>query len=288
MEMDINKKQIIEKIDGLPTLPVIMMKILECIDDPHSSAEDLKDIIINDISTSTKVLSLANSAYYGYTQTIEDITRAVIILGFETIIDAALSVSLSSILTPAVDSSAISMEKLWGHCIAAGEAGRLCAKENMYPYKERAFLIGLTHDIGKISLACFFHEEFNTAIEDARFDEKFIYETEKDVFGFSHCDAGIWLADKWNLPPSISVPIQFHHNPENAPEEFQKEAVLAHFADYLVKFANIGDSGDNNKLPELSSLVESQLEIDEEKINILAGKLENLKPKIEAFLGSVF
>jgi len=288
MEIDVKKKRIIERIDALPTLPVIMMRILECIDDPHSSADDLKDVIIKDVSTSAKILSLANSAYYGYAKTIEDITRAIVVLGFETIIDVALSVSLNSILSPTTDGMAISMEELWEHSLAAGEAGRLCAKEGFYPYSERAFLIGLTHDIGKIALSCFFPKEFNEAIVKALDNNKFIYDTEKDKLGFAHYDAGVWLAEKWNLPPIISIPIQFHHEPENAPEEYQKETVLAHFADYLVKFSGIGDSGDNNKLQKLSPLAYSYLEVDEDRIDELSQKLTELRPKIEAFVRSIF
>ena len=287
MEIDEKKKRVVQEIQALPTLPVVMMKILECIDDPHSSAKDLKDIITNDISISTKVLSLANSAFYGYARTIEDITRAIVVLGFETIIDVALSVSLNSILSPAGDCFEISMEEFWKHSMATGEAGRLCAKKELYPYSERAFLIGLTHDVGKIALACFFQTEFNNAIKNSLAKDTFIYNTEKNSLGFSHSDAGGWLAEKWNLPPTILIPIQFHHKPENAPPEFQREAILAHLADYLAKHASIGNSGDNNKLPELSPLVHSQLKINEDKIKTLAENLEKLKPKIDAFVGTV-
>ncbi|MFC1562528.1 HDOD domain-containing protein [candidate division KSB1 bacterium] len=288
MEIDIKKKRIIEDIQSLPTLPVIVMKILECVDDPYSSADDLKDIIINDIAISSKVLSLANSAYYGYTKEIVDITRAVVVLGIETIIDISLSVSLNSILTPTTNCVAVSLEELWKHSIATGEAARLCAGENLYPYKERAFLIGLIHDIGKIALYCFFPVEFNSAIENAQNEEQFIFDTENNEFGFSHNNAGTWLADKWNLPPTISVPILFHHQPQKAPDKFQKEAVLAHLSDYIVKISKIGNSGDNNKLPELSPVVYSTLKIDEEQLNNLSQKLTELEPKIDSFMRTVF
>lgn len=288
MELDIKKRRIIEEIKALPTLPVIMLKILECIDDTHSSAMDLKNIIIKDIAISSKVLSLSNSAYYGYHKDILDITRSIVVLGFETIIDVALSVSLGSLLSPSKNNIIIPLSDLWEHSIAAGEAGRLCAKEKLYPYQERAFLIGLMHDIGKIALYRFFPDEFNTAVKKALDNNKFISITEKNELGFTHYDAGVWLVEKWNLPPAISVPICFHHNPQDAPIEFQKEALLVHLADYLVKYSKIGDSGDNNKLPELSPLVYSIFKTNEEKINDIAQKLEELKPKIISFIESVF
>jgi HD-like signal output (HDOD) protein len=288
MELEIKRRRIIEEIKALPTLPVIMLKILECIDDPHSSANDLRDIIINDLAISSKVLSLSNSAYYGYQKEILDITRSIVFLGFETVIDVALSVSLGSLLNPSKNNLIISLSDLWEHSIATGEACRLCAKEKLYLYKERAFIIGLMHDIGKIALYCFFPGEFNSAIKKALDNDRFIFDTEKNELGFTHCDAGVWLADKWNLPPAISIPINFHHNPKDAPVEFQKEALLVHLADYLVKYSKIGASGDDNKLPEISPLVYSVLKVDEEKINNITQKLEELKPKIISFIESVF
>ncbi|MFC1725885.1 HDOD domain-containing protein [candidate division KSB1 bacterium] len=287
MPLNLSKQHIIERIDTLPTLPVVMMRILDCINDPHSSAEDLKNIIIKDPSTSSKVLSLANSAYYGYTKSIEDITRAIIVLGFDTIIDIALSVSLSSIINPPANSLDVPLEEMWKHSIAAGLACHLCAEKNIYPYKELAFLIGLIHDIGKIVNACFFPEEFNTVLKNTGNNEKYIFEEEKNVLGFTHNEAGKWLSAKWNLPPSISIPIQFHHDPQHAPEEFRKEAVLAHFADHIVRLSNIGASGDNNKLTVLSPLVNSHLKIDENEIESYVQELDNLIPKIQAFVDSI-
>lgn len=288
MEKNLEVNRFIEEMQDLPTLPVVMLKIFDCIDDPHSSAEDLKGIIINDVSISMRVLSFANSAFYGYQKEIEDITRAVVVLGFETIVDIALSVSLSSVLNPASDSLAIPIVELWKHSIATGEAARLLADENFYPSKERAFLIGLTHDIGKIIFACFYPQEYNNAIKQAQDQDMFISDTEENEFGLSHSISGESLAVKWNLPPSIVVPIRYHHLPMEAPTEFRKEALLAHMADHIVKLSQIGTSGDNNKISEISAEVYSEMEIDEDKIEEFTEKLKILQPKIETFIAAVF
>ena len=288
MGNDIIKKQIIAEINALPTLPDIMMRILDCIDDPHSSAEDLKNIIINDISTSSRVLSLANSAYYGSPKEVTEVTRAIVELGFETVIDIALSVALDSMLRPSFNQLNIPAEQLWEHSIAVGETARFCAKKGIYPYKERSFFMGLIHDVGKVALACFFTSDFNKAIEYAQDEDRYIYDTEKEVFGFSHTDVGGWLAENWNLPPVFTVPIKFHHIPDEAPDEFQKEAMLIHLANYLVKRCNLGNSGDNNKIPELSPLLNSTLNISEDDIENLIGEVEGLGEKIMVFTENVF
>lgn len=288
MEKVLELNRFIEEIQDLPTLPVVMLKIFECIDDQHSSAEDLKGIIINDVSISTRVLSFANSAFYGFPKEIEDITRAIVILGVETIVDIALSVSLSSVLNPATDSLAIPIVELWKHSIATGEAARLLANENHYRSKEQAFLIGLTHDIGKIIFACFYAKEYNNAINQAQDEDLYISETEENEFGLSHSIIGESLALKWNLPANIVVPIRFHHIPMEAPMENRKAALLAHMADHIVKLSKIGTSGDNNKIAEISEEVYSEMGIDEDKIEEYTQKLKDLQPKIETFIASVF
>ena len=288
MGNEILKKQIIIEINSLPTLPVIMMRILDCLDDPYSSAEDLKNVIINDVSTSSRVMSLANSAYYSVAKEVTDITRAIVELGFETVVDIALSVALDSVLRPSFDRLIIPAEQLWEHSIAVGETARLCAKKELYPYKERAFFMGLIHDIGKIALACFLTSDLNKAIEYAQDEDRYIYETEKEVLGFSHTDIGGWLAENWNLPTVFAVPIKFHHKPDEAPDEFQKEAMLIHLANYLVKRCNFGNSGDNNKIPELSPLLESTLNVSEDDIEELIGETEGLGEKVAVFTENVF
>jgi len=287
VNINVKKIQIIREIVSLPTLPVIMMRILECIDDPRSSAQDLKNIIVNDISISSRILSLANSAYYSTVQ-VTNITRAIVVLGFETIIDIALSVSLNSMLRPfSLDQLNIPIEKLWEHSIAVGETSRLLAKKGFYPYKERAFLMGLIHDIGKVVFASFFTHDLNKAIEYAQDEDRFIWDTEKEVFGFCHTDAGGWLSEKWNLPYVFTVPIRFHHQPQKAPEEFKKEALLIHLANYLVKQCTFGNSGDDNKLPELSTQVNTTLSIREEEIEDLIKEVEKLGEKIAVFTNHV-
>jgi len=288
MDIESNKKKIIDEIHDLPTLPVVMLKILECIDDPHSSAEDLKNIIMKDAPISAKVLKLANSAYYGYTRHISEITRAIVILGFEIIIDVAMSVSLASLLNPPAVDLDIPVEEFWKHSIGVGEAARLTAKQTQYPYSERAFLMGLTHDIGKIIFTSIFPREFNNALRTAKNNKTLLIKAEKGEIGINHTQAGELLCDKWELPKSMSIPVRYHHQPEKAPEEFRRETALVHLANYMVKSLRIGNSGDNNKIRKISPLVYSVFDLDEDDVTTLSGELEKLRPKIDAFMGSVF
>ena len=93
MELDI-RKEIVLNIKKLPILPIIFEKVLETIDDPKYSATILQETIKNDQSITAKVLSMANSAFYGYSKRVSDRSRAIVILGFDMVKNIALSVSV--------------------------------------------------------------------------------------------------------------------------------------------------------------------------------------------------
>ena len=87
----------------LPTLPVIVSRILEVADDSGSSANELAELVARDMSVSAKVLNLANSAFYGFSRRITTIPQAVVVLGFDTVRSLALSVSVFETLANNTD-----------------------------------------------------------------------------------------------------------------------------------------------------------------------------------------
>ena len=179
------------------------------------------------------------------------------------------------------------MEQFWEHNIAAGQGARIIAQECHYPYLEQAFLIGLMHDIGKAILASSFTKDFNRAVENAQDEGRFIRETEKEVFGFSHDEAGAWLAQYWKFPKQLIMPIQFHHNVAQTPSEYKTETIIAHCANYLAKKAGIGNSGDDNKLYNLSSSIYRHLSISEKTFDKLLEDLIGKKELISTFVEAI-
>lgn len=280
-------KRIIEQLENLPTLPVIMLKILECIDNPHSSAGDLKNIISNDVAISAKILRLANSALFAQSHEIVDIGRAIVVLGFNMVVDVAISVSFASLMMPQKSALVISMEDFWEHDIAAAQAGRIIGTSIGYPHLEQAFIIGLMHDIGKLVLATHFTKDFNCAVEESQDYDLYLCETEEKVFGFNHADAGALLARHWNFPEQLIMSIQYHHHYSELPEKYKKEILIAHVADYLAKINGIGNSGDNNKIPMLHPDVFNSLVTSEYDLSLLSEELVKNKALIKTFIEAI-
>lgn len=285
-EQLISKRRAIQKIALLPSIPVVLQRIIETSSDPTASAHDLQATIVKDQSISAAILKLANSAYYGYVRGVDDIERAVIIIGFNTAVSVAISVSVLKSLSDKMDSKEFSKEDFWIHTIASGEAAKILAHQMNYEFVSRAYIVGLIHDIGKVVLSFIDPAEFDDAVFEARAVGKPLYECEKAIFNFDHQDAGQWLGEKWQLPENIIAGIQYHHKIDSCPEHFMTEALIGHAANHIAKSVKIGNSGDEI-IPDLHPFVEKKLKLNSKKIETVKEKLKKSKEEIENFLQAI-
>ena len=261
----VSLKKLIDKVVNLPTLPVVMTKIIEKVEDPSSSANEIVDIIGVDQALTMKVLKVVNSAYYGYRQRISTLEQAVVILGFNSIKSLTLSASIFDTLG-GEGTGEFDRAKFWEHSIGCGVTTKALARKLDYDPKslEEAFTAGLLHDIGKVLLDKYAHEEFNEVVKTAAQKDMLIVEAEKEVLGADHTDMGYWLAGKWGLPNSLKEVVSFHHNPESA-KETKELTGLVHFADILTRQKKIGSGGDN-KVPTLNPKVFKMLRLTQDDV----------------------
>src|ERR1035437_3657767 len=121
-------KKIISRLKNLPTLPQVVAKVMQVVSNPMASASDLNEVISVDQALTTKVLRLANSAYYGFPQEITNIAQAVVILGFNTIRNLALSVSVHKMLFEGKDKGHFSYRDFWKHSVGTAVGAKILAK----------------------------------------------------------------------------------------------------------------------------------------------------------------
>lgn len=246
-EQEESISRILTKIKALPTLSIVVAKVIQVVSNPLTSASDLSKIITVDQALTAKVLRLANSAFYGFPFRIKNITQAVSILGFDTIRNLALTVSVYKVFTGDSNSD-FSHQDFWKHCVGVAICANLLAKKIKYRSPEGAFTAGLLHDIGKNFFEQYMHKEYTEVLKFARENNRPIYEAEKELLSIDHTVVGKMMAEKWNLPHELAAGIASHHHPESEDEE----NVMAHIinvADTICKKKSIGFSGDTVQLP---------------------------------------
>jgi len=221
----------VQLIKNLPTLPGMIEKISRMVESKQHSAEDISRLISQDQVLSAKVLKLANAAFYGFSRRISSITQALVMLGFNVIKGLILTSSVFDLLQSRAND-------LWVHSLAAATAAGVLANRLDLAEAEEVNLAGLLHDLGKVVMAVNMSQDLEE-VQDLTARGEFQLEAESRVLGFTHPEAGAWLAESWKLPLSLTEPIMYHHQPARAKEAALTTAVV-HLADILVKARGLG------------------------------------------------
>jgi len=234
-------RRITESIIGLPTLPTVVSKMIELVDNPKTSAGSLARLISADQSLTAKMLKMANSAYYGFPREISTVNMAIVVMGFNAVRDMGLSLSVFDVFKEAQGSRNFDVTRFWEHSIACGVAAKVLGRRYHHRFSGEAFVAGLLHDIGKVVLNQYMHKEFLDIMNRVQRGQP-LDEAEVEVAGVGHGEIGGWLADKWRLPFVISESIRFHHAPWGAVRNPALVAIVS-IANYLCHRSALGNSG---------------------------------------------
>lgn len=274
-------KRVTERIIGLPSLPTLITQLLSVIGDPASSARDVSKLISTDQALTAKILKVANSAFYGFPRKIATIEFAVVILGYETVKNLALSVAVLKRFNRGNDHPLFDRQQFWEHAIGCGVAGRMLARKRDRKLEGEAFVAGVLHDIGKLILIEYFPGEFGEALECAKDDLLTIAEAEEKIIGVTHAEVGGWLAEKWKLPETLVQAIAHHHAP-NAAEKPSDLLIITHLANALTRHNQIGSGGDRlgaSLSPDVATTFKQGRDISDEEL--LAELSETFLAEIE-------
>ncbi|GAB4175811.1 MAG: HDOD domain-containing protein [Calditrichia bacterium] len=252
----------IQSISKLSTLPVIAAKVVSMVENPKTTASELGKVISTDQALTSRILRLANSAYYGFPRKISTLTLAIVVLGFSTLKDLVLSISILGNFKTDKEHELFDPALFWEHGFTVAIASKIIAEDMRMSAKGEAFVAGLLHDIGSLVLFEYFHDEFNKIVETAKTEKLNILEAEKKVLGINHATIGGWLAESWHLPETLYQTIAYHHNPLNVRKKAQQNlAAVVYLADLMAAMVD-------KNLP-----MEKYKDLTEEKINIVKQKL---------------
>jgi len=237
MENEILKERV-QNILQLPALPTIAVEVASLIDNPQTSVSKLTSVISADQVLTAKVLKIANSPFYGFQKKISTLDFAIMVLGFDSLKEILISISLISAFKKKQDKYFDSKE-FWEHSLASGIAARTLARQLGYRISGESFVAGLLHDIGILVTHQYFHEDYKRIVDAVTNGKSTFHDMEQAVLLSTHGEIGGWLAERWNLPEQLIEAIKFHHRPELAEKNPQLTALI-HFVDYLCHKLGVG------------------------------------------------
>lgn len=275
--------RIIRRVEDLPTLPRIVLKITELINNPKSSARDLAGVITDDQVLTARLLKFVNSSFYGFPQNISTATDAIVLLGFDAIRNLLLTTSMFDLFSNKNKENELKREKMWDHSLGCAVAAKVIGDYIRYDNPEELFVSGLLHDIGKIVEMLFLPDDFAGVVSMVENKNILMLAAEDHVLGYNHADVGRLLAERWNLPSKLVTVIACHHQPGLA-GRFLQEAAIVHLADILCRAMNIGSGGDN-KIPPLDKNAWETIQLKLSAIEPIMQEIENQFRDISSSIG---
>jgi len=212
------KTSLLQQLDGLsriPTLPAVLAPLLRYLQQPMEQLDVRKitDMIAQDKSLAAQCLQMANSPLFGHRQKAESLRGAVVGLGFQRVSDIAMSCGVLNIMPR---DGKIDPAAFWEHALGCALVCRHFARKISYPDPGKAYIAGLLHDLGIVVHLWLLPNEFAAAFELARSEGIPLHEAEQSVLGFTHCESGRLLAERWQLPADLIEVVAMHHTPEEA------------------------------------------------------------------------
>ena len=213
-----NVAALVRRLGSLPALPDTVYRMRAAMQDQNVSMPDVVKIVQTDPAITAKILSVANSAAYGFPHRVDSVNLAATLLGLNEICGLAMSLAV-------IDTIKGSYREFWTGATACAEMAVTIAKASTKKTKTGVYAAALLHDIGRIALLEVDPQRYakiQSNIEGAE-----LIAREQEALGLAHTEAGYELASKWGLPIEIAEPIRFHHAFHYAEQAKETTAVVA-------------------------------------------------------------
>ncbi len=223
----------IQRLKKLPTLSSNAEKIIALTTKETVHLDELVSVIENDPPIMSKVLSIANIAYFGFATSITSVKDALFKIGFKTLKNIALSVAVFSIFK-GLGEKEKSYERLYKHSVITGLICKIISEDFLKTDHEEAFVAGMLHDIGLFALNFVFYDYFKE-IEKALSPWNSLLATERKILGTDHTEIGKWLAEFWGFPEPLHYVIAHHHDMPNKIDKYANITAIVHLSSYIAE-----------------------------------------------------
>jgi putative nucleotidyltransferase with HDIG domain len=285
----IPQEYIVDKLDELPTLPTIIYELSSVINNPMSSTREVEALMSNDMSITTKVLKLANSAYYAIPGGVTSLSRAISYLGFDTVNQLVISSSIIDALK-IKNSKAFNIQDFWKHSIGVGITAETIASYIHHPMPTDLFTCGLVHDMGKVAYFTIDPEGSSKIAQFALDNETTYLKAEQELEMPRHTQVGSLLARKWKLPDDLEASIKHHHQKDPRfradilSDTLQQVVDIVYLSNILIHALKFGNSG-HNQVEGLPKDLLERLTIDpKEGYKQLLVKVKNSLSRADEFI----
>lgn len=253
---------VLQQIEHLPTLSPIAQRVLRLGSAAEADLQDIVRIIQSDPALTGRVLSMCQRAEHGLGDRVTTVERAVVMLGFEAVRAAILSVAVYDAMSHHAaqlegrdGAEGFRHESFWRHCVATACAADEIARahKGLKVSPDEAFVAGLLHDLGKLALDLVLPRTYGKVMRLAEERGLAASAAAQRIIGIDHHTAGKRLAEHWGLPLPIQDCMWLYGQPLEGMAELRNKAIVGVVSagHRLARALHIGWSGECDPLPDI-------------------------------------
>lgn len=188
--------------------------------------DEIAETLSRDQGLTAKVLTMANSAFYGLQQEVTTVGRALAVLGLNEVRSLVLAVGVKALTQDKNFPNDFKIKEYWEHQLCVGITGRMLAPLMGGLDGDTLFTAGILHDLGKLLTALHCADDWRIIEEMARTQPLAYSEAEEDYWGLEHGVIGSMVMGAWNLPVDLTEPVNWHHAPMHSPSHRRQALAL--------------------------------------------------------------
>ncbi|MFA5181555.1 MAG: HDOD domain-containing protein [Syntrophales bacterium] len=279
----------IKAFKRLPTLPHILIRLVEICGDENISLQELSRVLATDAGLTSRVLHLANSSYYRNQEKISHIDQALLRMGRNTFKNLIFSAAVHQVFSSNHGHSAIHLKRFWRHSLLSAILARMIAAKTGYRETEQAFFAGMIHDMGRLVLSANFPEAYARVLDNASpaQESQNLLAEEREI-GAPHTEVGAWLLSQWNLDSLTVDAVLYHHEPAGRIATAFPLVKIVYAANILAKITESSGvrceevmsffSFSSDETSELIVKAEEEMETTAQSLGIDIGTKDHLPP----------
>jgi putative nucleotidyltransferase with HDIG domain len=264
------KKKILKSIKDLPLVPQVVLEIQNQLSQPNVNMQKVARMVETDPGIASKVLRIANSAYYGASGKTSTIMQACVLMGIKGLSEVVVLAGTEKALSGKLPGYGYDAGELWKHSLAVAFGSKILAQRREPGLSSAAHTAGLIHDIGKIILDPYVKERKQPIENYMETNQKTFLDAEIEFFGFSHAEVAAAVCSAWKFPELITKAIQWQNNPAGSNGDLL--AYILHMADHLALMGGAGYDEDDI-LSEVQKETMSVLDLKQADLSEIAFKL---------------
>ena len=237
-------KQLVARMERFPSLPSLYVEIVEILNDPNTTIEDIGGIVSRDMAMTAQLLKLVNSAFFGLSRVVSSPFEAALYLGIDTIESLVLSIHAFSQFDD-LKSCGFNLDALMLHSMNTAARAKQIAQleEASAKVRDECFVAGMLHDTGKLVLAANYPKDYERVTQLVREKNLSVCAAEKEIFGADHAGVGGYLLGLWGLPVPVVEAIALHHSPQLGTNPNFSALTAVHAANVLEHERTAADDG---------------------------------------------